>query len=122
MASCPDSTRRWREAEIFRRTFLNSLNEPEQIKAFEAVGRWLYLWSLEYSGTPASPEASPVHETLRAAYDDLRFTEGYLVHVVASLDETAYLDPVSAGLARQSLDWSREIDGIAEAMQKGLAK
>lgn len=121
MASHPDSTRPWREASAFRQTFLAYIMDRDDIATFERFGELLFWWCLEFSSFADMGEKSCVHETLRAASEDLRYLEGYLQENVAQLDEAFELDSDFSALAKRARGWSGELGEMAHQMEEALA-
>jgi hypothetical protein len=87
------------------------------------VGRVLYDLAVEAtqeSGTtPGDP--SVTRAELRAAAADLRYTGGYLLHVIRRSADECDLDPAEDRLARFAGKLSRQVAALVEKIERRLS-
>src|SRR5579872_4330890 len=100
MPSYPDVTAPpWIEGDSIRETMLQFFEDPADKEALRQVGRLLYRLSTEEIHD-LGYESSVTRDELRAVAADLRYTGGYLFHVIGRSAEWCSLDAADEKLAR----------------------
>src|SRR5579864_7416634 len=120
MPSYPDVTPpTWIEADSIRETMLQLLDDPADREALPQVGRVLYTLSVETTRDPG--DESSTRAELRAAAADLRYTGGYLFHVIRRSAEWCSLDASDEKLARFAGKLARQVGALVEKIERRLS-
>jgi hypothetical protein len=124
MQGSPQSTPpTWEESDSFRETTLQLLDDPEDREAVRRAGRVLYdlavVVTREVGTTPADP--SVTRAELRAAAADLRYTGGYLLHVIRRSAELCSLDKSDEKLARFAGKLANQAGALVEKIERRLS-
>jgi hypothetical protein len=113
----------WIEGDSIRETTLQLLDDPEDREAVRRAGRVLYdlavVVTREVGMTPA--DRSVASAELRAVAADLRYTGGYLLHVIRSSAESCSLDAEEEALARFAGKLSRQVAALVEKIERRLS-
>jgi hypothetical protein len=130
MPSCPESTPAptpppppWTEADSVRETTLQLLDDPEDREAVRRAGRMLYDLAVaatrEQGTTPSDP--SITRAELRAVAADLRYTGGYLFHLIRQSAVDCDLDPADDRLARFAGKLAGRVSTLVEKIERRLS-
>jgi hypothetical protein len=124
MQGSPQSTPPpWNESDSVRETTLQLLDDPEDREAVRRAGRVLYdlavVVTREVGMTPA--DRSVASAELRAVAADLRYTGGYLLHVIRRSAEWCSLDAEEEALARFAGKLSRQVAALVEKIERKLS-
>jgi hypothetical protein len=124
MPSYPDVTPPpWIEGDSIRETTLQLLDDPEDREAVRRTGRVLYdlavVVTREVGMTPA--DRSVASAELRAVAADLRYTGGYLLHVIRSSAESCSLDTEEEALARFAGKVARRVSALVASIEEKLS-
>jgi hypothetical protein len=113
----------WNESDSFRETTLQLLDDPEDREAIRRAGQVLYDLAVaatrEVGAIPGDP--SITHAELRAVAADLRYTGGYLLHVIRRSADDCDLDPAEERLARFAGKLSRQVGALVEKIERRLS-
>jgi len=121
MPSLPKSTPPpWEESDSFRETTLQLLDDPEDREAVRRTGRVLYDLAVETS-RELGGEPSVTRAELRAVAADLRYTGGYLLHVIRRSAVDCSLDEPDERLARFAGKIGRQVAGLVEKIERRLS-
>jgi hypothetical protein len=110
----------WIEADSFRETTLQNLDDPADREAFRQVGRVLYTLTVETT-RDMSGESSVTRAELRAVAADLRYTCGYLFHVIRRSAEWCSLDAADEKLARFAGKLAGQVTALVEKIERRLS-
>ena len=113
----------WEESDSFRETTLQLLDDPEDREAVRRAGRVLYDLAVVVTrelGTTLE-EPSITHAELRAVAADLRYTGGYLLHVIRRSAEECSLDAAEEALALFAGRLARRLDTLVEKIERRLS-
>jgi hypothetical protein len=124
MPSLPQSTPPpWEESDSFRETMLQLLDDPADREAVRRAGRVLYDLAVvvtdEVGAIPGDP--SITRAELRAVAADLRYTGGYLLHVIRRSAEECSLDAADEKLARFAGKIGRQVGALVDKIERRLA-
>src|SRR5579864_499376 len=113
----------WNESDSFRETTLQLLDDPADREAMRRAGQVLYDLAVETTrengAIPGDP--STTRAELRAVAADLRYTGGYLLHMVYSSVEDTDLDPADAELARFAGKLGRRVGALVRRIEERLS-
>jgi hypothetical protein len=113
----------WEESDSFRETTLQLLDDPEDREAVRRAGRVLYdlavVVTREVGMTPADPSVASAE--LRAVAADLRYTGGYLLHVIRSSAESCSLDAEEEALAHFAGKLAGRLGKLVEKIEEKLS-
>ena len=113
----------WNEADSFRETTLQLLDDPADRDALGRAGEVLYDLAValtrENGTTPQDP--SVTRAELRAIAADLRYTGGYLLNVVAQSAVDCDLDPANDELARFAGKIGARLTALVEKIDRRLS-
>jgi hypothetical protein len=130
MPSCPESTPPptpppppWTEADSVRETPLQLLDDPEDRAAVRRAGRVLYDLAIEATREQGTIPGDPslTRAELRAVAADLRYTGGYLLHVIRQSAEDCSLDPADDRLARFAGKLAGRVGALVEKIERRLS-
>jgi hypothetical protein len=110
----------WIEADSFRETTLQNFDNPEDREAFRQVGRVLYTLAVETT-RDMTGESTVTRAELRAVAADLRYTGGYLLHVIHRSAEWCSLDAADEKLARFAGKLAGQVGALAEVIEGELS-
>jgi hypothetical protein len=109
----------WNESDSFRETLLQLLDPPDR-EAVRRLGQVLY--DLAVFAEREQPDEEPMARVeLRAVAADLRYTGGYLLHVIRRSADECDLDPAEDRLARFAGKLSRQVGALVEKIERRLA-
>ena len=113
----------WNESDSVRETTLQLLDDPEDRDAVRRAGQVLYdlavVATREVGAIPGDP--SIARAELRAVAADLRYTGGYLLHVIRRSADECDLDPAEDRLARFAGKLSRQVGALVEKIERRLS-
>jgi hypothetical protein len=113
----------WNESDSVRETTLQLLDDPGDRDAVRHAGRVLYdlavVATREVGAIPGDP--SITRAELRAVAADLRYTGGYLLHVIRRSAKDCDLEPEDDKLARFAGKVGRRVGALASAIEGRLA-
>jgi len=113
----------WNESESVRETTLQLLDDPTDREAMRRAGRTLYDLAVaatrKLGASPRDP--SITRAELRAVAADLRYTGGYLLHVIRRSAETCDLDPADDRLARFAGKLAVRVGALVEKIERRLS-
>jgi hypothetical protein len=109
----------WIEADSIRETTLFLFDHRRDRTALRRVGRLLKDLALEATRDPGVESATRAE--LRAAAADLRYTGGYLFHVIRRSAEWCSLDESDERLAYFAGKISRQVAALVEKIERRLA-
>src|ERR1700674_1099774 len=109
----------WNESDSFRETTLQNFDSPEDREALRQGGRLLHTLAVETTRDPGNDTSTRTE--LRAVATDLRYTGGYLFHVIRRSAEWCSLDASDERLARFAGKLSRQVVALAEKIERRLS-
>jgi hypothetical protein len=113
----------WNEYDSVRETTLQLIDDPEGRDAVRRAGRMLYHLAVaatrELGAIPGDP--SITRAELRAVAADLRYTGGYLLHVIRRSAEESVLNPADDRLARFAGKLAARVGALAEKIERQLS-
>jgi hypothetical protein len=110
----------WNESDSFRETMLQFFEELADKAAVRHVGRVLYDLAVEAS-RDLGGESSVTRAELRAVAADLRYTGGYLFHVIGRSAESCSLDAADEKLARFAGKLAGQVGALVEKIERRLS-
>lgn len=121
MSSYPDVTAPpWIEGDSIRETTLQFFEDPAEKEGLRQVGRVLYRLGTEAS-RDMGDESSVTRAELRAVAADLRYTGGYLLHVIRRSAEWCSLDAADERLARFAGKLAGQVGALVEKIERRLS-
>ena len=113
----------WNESDSVRETTLQLLDDPEDREAVRRAGQVLYdlavVVTREVGGIPGDP--SITRAELRAVAADLRYTGGYLLHIIRRSADKCDLDPAEDKLARFAGKLAGRVGTLVEKIERRLS-
>lgn len=109
----------WNESDSFRETTLQLFDPPDR-EAVRRLGQVLYDLAV-FADREEDDEESVTRTELRAAAADLRYTGGYLLHVIRRSAEDCSLDPADDKLARFAGRLARRVAALVEKIERRLS-
>jgi hypothetical protein len=109
----------WNESDSFRETTLHLFDDPADRQAVRHMGRVLYDLTVETTRNLGGESMTRVE--LRAVAADLRYTGGYLLHVIRRAAKECSLDESDERLARFAGKLARRVGAIAAAIEGRLS-
>lgn len=109
----------WEQHPAFRFTFLLWFTRPGDRELLEALGRLLYDMALEVCGTWPPFRESTTRAEMRAAAQDLRHLEAFLLSVYRE-QETASLQGEDERLSIMAGTWSSMVGRIASGIESAV--
>jgi hypothetical protein len=109
----------WNESDSFRETTLQLFDPPDR-EAVRRLGQVLYDLAV-FADREEDDEESVARTELRAVAADLRYTGGYLLHVIRRSADACDLDPTEDRLARFAGKISRQVGALVEKIDRRLA-
>jgi hypothetical protein len=121
MPSYPDGTSSpsWNEADSFRET-TQQLFDPPDREAVRRLGQVLYSLAV-FASREEDDEESVTRTELRAVAADLRYTGGYLLHVIRRSAVVCSLDAADEKLARFAGKVGRRVTALVESIEERLS-
>jgi hypothetical protein len=113
------ATPSWNEADSFRETTLQLIEDPADREAMRHAGRVLYDLATE-GGHRISTESSPTRANLGAIAADLRYTGGYCAMVHRSAAESS-LNASDSALARFAGHLATRVAALVKAIEARLS-
>jgi hypothetical protein len=108
----------WNEADSFRETTLQYIDDPSDREALRHAGRVIYDLAVEASHELGG-DRSVTRAEVRAALADLRYLEGYLALIGRSAEECS-LDESDDALARFAGRLVGQVGAIVQAIEGRL--
>ena len=113
----------WNESDSVRETTLQLLDDLDDREAVRRAGQVLYdlavVATREVGGIPGDP--SITRAELRAVAADLRYTGGYLLHVIRRSAVDCSLDESDERLARFAGKLARKVGALVESIEERLS-
>jgi len=106
----------WEEHPAFRFTFLAWFTRPGDRELLEGIGRLLYDMALEICGKWPKPQESTTRAEMRAAAQDLRHVEAFLLSLGTSRT-TSSLQGEDERLALMAESWAGHVGQIAKGIE-----
>jgi hypothetical protein len=120
MQGSPQSTPPpWNESDSFRETTLQLFDPPDR-EAVRRLGQVLYGLAV-FASREEDDEESVTRTELRAVAADLRYTGGYLLHVIGRSAEVCSLDAADDKLARFAGKIGRQVGALVESIEERLS-